>query len=91
MKPYVKNSPYVIGLTGGIASGKSSVAQRLKKLGAEIIDCDKLGHSSYSISSPTYYRIVERFGQDIVSSDGAINRKALGAKVFANKVVLLTQ
>lgn len=77
--------PYVIGLTGGIASGKTSVARRLEKLGAYVIDCDKLGHLSYRVGSPAYRAIVEKFGADIVdSSSDEIDRKVLGSKVFSS-------
>lgn len=47
-KPVLLTSPYIIGLTGGIASGKSSVCERLRKLGARIVDCDKLGKINFS-------------------------------------------
>ncbi|KAJ8024780.1 Bifunctional coenzyme A synthase [Holothuria leucospilota] len=78
-------SPYIIGLTGGIASGKSSVCQRLEKLGAAVIDCDKLGHQAYQPDAAAFQKVVDEFGKDIVGDDGQINRKALGAKVFADK------
>lgn len=82
--------PYVIGLTGGIASGKSSIAKRLSGLGAAIVDCDRLGHLSYSIGMPSYHKIIENFGSGIVDSDGTINRKLLGKEVFGSKVKLDT-
>lgn len=82
--------PYVIGLTGGIASGKTSVAQRLAKLGASVIDCDKLGHVSYLPGTPGFKKVVEEFGPDIVNkTDGTIDRKALGKLVFADKSNLM--
>ncbi|GAB6033086.1 hypothetical protein CHUAL_012699 [Chamberlinius hualienensis] len=76
--------PYIIGLTGGIASGKSSIANRLKNLGAAIINCDLLGHQSYDIGTKAYHLIVEKFGKDLLNNDGSIDRKALGTIVFSD-------
>lgn len=75
----------VIGLTGGIASGKSLVSQQLAELGATVIDADKLGHESYHPGTDTYRAVVEAFGQDVVGADREIDRRALGAKVFGNE------
>jgi dephospho-CoA kinase len=80
-----KNSMRVIGLTGGIASGKSLVSQQLAELGATIIDADKLGHESYEQGTDTYRAVIETFGEEIVGPDGEIDRKALGPKVFGNE------
>lgn len=74
----------VIGLTGGIASGKSVVSQMLAERGALIIDADKVGHEAYRRGSGCYDRVVAAFGPDVVGDDGEIDRKALGAKVFGN-------
>ena len=74
----------VIGLTGGIGSGKSQVARMLKLLGAHVIDADELGHQSYDPGSPEWRKIVERFGLDILSKDDKINRNKLAAIVFGN-------
>ena len=74
----------IIGLTGGIASGKSTVAQALKTRGAFVIDADKLGHQAYAKGSDAFHKVVAQFGEDIVSDDGEIDRRALGAKVFAD-------
>ena len=73
----------VIGLTGGIAGGKSLVSQQLAERGAVVIDADKLGHDAYRKGSETFRAVVEAFGTDVVGGDGEIDRKALGAKVFA--------
>ena len=73
---------YVIGLTGGIASGKSSIAKRLEKLGAEIINADILGHSVYEPGTNAYNEIIENFGDEILNNNGSINRKKLGTIVF---------
>ncbi|HWQ27998.1 MAG TPA: dephospho-CoA kinase, partial [Dehalococcoidia bacterium] len=73
-----------IGLTGGIASGKSVISSLLAERGAVIIDADRLGHESYRAGTETFRRVVEAFGEDVVGDDGEINRKRLGAKVFGD-------
>ena len=75
----------VIGLTGGIASGKSLASQQLAELGATVIDADKLGHESYRKGTGTYRAVIEAFGQDAAGADGEINRSALGGKVFGDE------
>ena len=74
----------IIGLTGGIASGKSTVAQLLGQLGVHVIDADKLGHNAYVSGSEAFDLVVSVFGGDTVGSDGEIDRKVLGTKVFGN-------
>jgi len=71
-----------IGLTGGIASGKSTAARYLAQLGAHVIDADKLGHRVYEPGTPGFERVVATFGADVVAAAGQIDRKVLGAKVF---------
>ena len=78
----------VVGLTGGIASGKSTAAKLLGKLGAHVIDADVLGHEAYNPGTTAFQAVVETFGEDIVAEDGSINRRALGGKVFGNDVAL---
>ncbi|XP_051795870.1 bifunctional coenzyme A synthase isoform X3 [Acanthochromis polyacanthus] len=77
--------PYVIGLTGGSGSGKSSIARQLEAFGAVRIDCDKLGHEVYQPGAAGYLRVLEEFGSDILNEDKTINRRALGRKVFGNQ------
>ena len=72
----------VIGLTGGIASGKSTVGEQLRLLGATLIDADRVGHRSYEPGSPGFEKVVNAFGHDIVAKDGTIDRRILGGKVF---------
>ena len=72
----------VIGLTGGIASGKSTAAQLLASWGAYMIDADKLGHKAYLQGTTAYQQVIATFGEDVVAADGEIDRAALGAKVF---------
>ena len=74
----------VIGLTGGIASGKSLVSEQLAERGAVLIDADKVGHSAYLKGTPTFDEVVAAFGTEIVGADGEVDRKALGGKVFAD-------
>ncbi|XP_020020721.2 bifunctional coenzyme A synthase isoform X1 [Castor canadensis] len=84
-RPELPSGLYVLGLTGISGSGKSSVAQRLKGLGAFVIDSDHLGHRAYAPGGPAYQPVVEAFGTDILHKDGIINRKILGSRVFGNK------
>ena len=78
----------VVGLTGGIASGKSTAAKLLGELGAQVIDADVLGHEAYNPGTSAFQAVVQAFGEDIVAEDGSINRRALGGKVFGNDVAL---
>jgi dephospho-CoA kinase len=72
------------GLTGGIASGKSTVARFLEALGAKIIDADRVGHELLQPSSPVHNKIVSHFGREILKPGGGIDRERLGAIVFAD-------
>jgi dephospho-CoA kinase len=74
----------VIGLTGGIGSGKSTVAAILAELGARVIDADKIGHEVYRPGTVGFDRVVDAFGRGVVAPDGTIDRRALGAIVFAD-------
>jgi dephospho-CoA kinase len=75
----------VVGLTGGIGSGKSTVAAMLGALGAFVIDCDGLGRQVIEPHGRAYARVVERFGPGIVRDDGQIDRGALAAIVFRDE------
>lgn len=74
----------IIGLTGGIASGKSSVARILERLGGVIIDADQLARESVAPGDPAYLAIIAEFGEGILNSDRTLDRKALGKIVFAD-------
>lgn len=74
----------VIGLTGGIAAGKSTIAQELARLGAVVIDADKVGHEAYAPGTEGWRLVREAFGERVVAPDGTIDRRALGAIVFAD-------
>jgi dephospho-CoA kinase len=80
--------PLLIGLTGNISTGKSTVARMLTELGAEVIDADKVVHQVMRAGTSVHARIVETFGPDILASDGEIDRKRLGAIVFADSIFL---
>jgi len=71
-----------VGLTGGIATGKSTVVRMLVKRGARVIDHDGLVHALQEPGQPVWKRIVEAFGRDILGADDRIDRKKLGALVF---------
>lgn len=73
-----------IGLTGGIATGKSTVAKLLVERGAILIDLDAIAREVVMPGQPTLARIAERFGQAVLQEDGALDRKKLGSIVFAD-------
>lgn len=83
------NGVYLIGLTGNIACGKSTVLGHLANLGAEVIDADRVTHELQQPGQPVYRAIVESFGQQIlVEPGGRIDRARLGAIVFSDPQAL---
>jgi len=74
----------VIGLTGGIGSGKSTVSRFLAELGAVILDADKVGHEAFKPDTELWRQVVAAFGRQIVTPDGDIDREKLGEIVFGN-------
>ncbi len=78
----------VVGLTGGIASGKSTVSDYLRQRDVAIIDADVVARQVVAIGEPAYQQIVEYFGQSILAADRQIDRKALGSIVFNDKAKL---
>ena len=74
----------IVGLTGGIASGKSAVAERLAELGAVIVDSDLLAREVVAPGTPGLATVLERFGTAVKAPDGSLDRAALGAIVFAD-------
>ncbi len=75
----------VVGLTGGIASGKSSVAELLADRGAVIIDADVLARQVVAAGTPLLAQVAERFGDAVLAPDGSLDRAALGRVVFADE------
>ena len=76
----------VVGLTGGIGSGKSTIAALLARRGAVIVDADQLARDCTAPGGAAYESVVARFGPDVVSADGAIDRAGLAALVFTDPV-----
>jgi dephospho-CoA kinase len=76
--------PFVIGLTGNIACGKSRVGAVLRELGAEYVDADTIVHAMLAADSLLVGRVVDRFGSEVARADGSIDRRALGERVFRN-------
>jgi dephospho-CoA kinase len=79
---------YRIGLTGNIGCGKSAVGAMLRELGADYVDADQLVHQLLAAGSEVVPRIVERFGPEVQTTDGGIDRRRLGAIVFADPAAL---
>lgn len=74
----------LIALTGGIASGKSTIARRLASRGAIIVDADQIVRDVQAPGSTVLRRIAEEFGDDVIAADGSLDRAALGARVFGD-------
>ena len=83
--PIDASPPIIAGLTGGIASGKSTVAAMLAAAGARIVDADRIAHQVVDKGQPAYDDIVRHFGLAILKPDGQIDREALGNIVFNDK------
>jgi len=79
---------FVIGLTGGLGTGKTTVAEMLREKGAVVINADQLGHQVYEPGRPAYREIIEAFGPQVVGEDGAIDRRRLAQVVFADPQAL---
>ena len=75
--------PIAIGLTGGIACGKSEVGLIFERLGAKILDADEVAHQLMRPGQPIYRKVVDRFGHTILENDGTIHRGALAERVFS--------
>ena len=77
-----------IGLTGSIASGKSTAARYLAGRGAHLIDADRLGHCTYEPGTAAYRAILDAFGREVVGDDGRVDRRALADRVFGGREAL---
>lgn len=75
----------ILGLTGGIASGKSTTAHIFENLGAKVVDADEIAHETIRIGTKAWKKIVGYFGKSILNEDSSINRTELGKIVFADK------
>ncbi|AFS78005.1 dephospho-CoA kinase CoaE [Gottschalkia acidurici 9a] len=82
-----QNKAKVIGLTGGIATGKSTVSNILKEKGFKIIDADKIAREIVEVGSPAYKKILDYFGESILNNDETINRVYLGQKIFNSQTL----
>ncbi len=78
----------LVGLTGGVATGKSTVAAMFKQCGAVVIDADVLAHEVVRPGKPAWQEIVRRFGRSLLNADQTLNRQALGQIVFGNRTKL---
>jgi len=76
----------IVGLTGGVASGKSLVSQVWKEEGAYLIDADRISRELVQPRTPTWKALVKAFGKEILQEDGSIHRKKLATRVFCNPV-----
>jgi len=74
----------VVGLTGGIGSGKSEVSRRLAALGAVVVDADKIAREVVEVGTPGLADVVETFGDGVLQADGSLDREGLGRIVFAD-------
>ncbi|MGX9291092.1 dephospho-CoA kinase [Bacillus sp. A015] len=75
----------VIGLTGGIASGKSTVSQMIKEQGIRVVDADVIAKEAVSKGTPALHQIVQTFGEDVLLPNGELNRQQLGAIIFSDE------
>src|SRR5712664_1702120 len=77
-----------LGLTGGIASGKSAVAAMLREMGFAVLDADSLAHRLIEPGQPAYNEVLQEFGQAVLAADGRVDRAKLAAIVFADRAKL---
>lgn len=79
---------FVIGITGGIGTGKSEVTRLLRRWGAQVLDADKVGHEVYRPGTEGWRRVVEAFGPQVLDAEGRIDRRRLGSLVFRDPSAL---
>jgi dephospho-CoA kinase len=77
-----------LGLTGGVASGKSAVAAMLREMGFAVLDADSLAHKLIEPGQPAYGEVLQEFGQAVIAPDGRVDRAKLGGVVFADRAKL---
>ena len=83
-------TPYILGLTGGLASGKSTVSSFFRDAGAEVVDADALVHQLQKAGTPETRAIAEAVGEDVLDEAGNIDRRVLAQKVSADRALLGT-
>ncbi|HQZ02977.1 MAG TPA: dephospho-CoA kinase [Thauera sp.] len=76
--------PFIVGLTGGIGSGKSAAADRFVELGASLVDADAIAHALTTAHGAAMPAIRAQFGEDVVAADGSLDRAAMRARAFAH-------
>jgi len=81
--------PLILGVTGGLATGKSTVARMFGKLGASVLDADKIAHGLIKPGGPVYKKVISVFGRGILDPNGRINRGRLAGIVFEDKKKLV--
>jgi len=86
----MKTRPFRVGLTGGIASGKSTVARLFQALGVPVVDADEIAHEIVAPGQPLLPRIAEAFGSDILTPDGNLDRPKLRDRVFKDPTARAT-
>tara|TARA_B100000767_G_scaffold52712_1_gene48189 strand:+ start:4075 stop:4698 length:624 start_codon:yes stop_codon:yes gene_type:complete len=79
----VSYDPYIVGLTGGIGSGKSTIAQRFRELGIEVVDADQASRKVVEPGMPALNIIADRFGAKMIKNDGTLNRAAMRQLIFS--------
>jgi dephospho-CoA kinase len=77
-----------VGLTGGIATGKTAVVAMLRELGCRVLEADKIAHQMIEPDGPAYEEVVREFGNGILTTEGFVDRRKLGAIVFADSARL---
>ena len=88
VRPGEGDAPFLIGLTGNIATGKSEVARMLAELGAQVIDADRVAHQVMLPGGPAYDQVIAAFGPGILDAGGRIDRRVLGDLVFRDAEAL---
>ena len=75
---------YVVAITGGIGSGKTTIANRFAELGIEVVDADIIAREVVEPGTPALAAITDHFGQDVISSDGRLDRRRLREHIFSD-------
>lgn len=84
MRPSPSQRPYCVGLTGGLAAGKSTVAAYLADLGAEVVDADQIARALTAPQGAALPAVIQAFGSDVIAADGGLDRMAMRLRIFAD-------